>query len=80
MRYFKTSCVALLKLLSKLLRGILCHVNVIPLNPTSGYGGAPTPKAGVDEFIRILGEHGIPCTPRTRRGIDIDGNLDDDLA
>ena len=59
---------------SKLLRGILCHVNVIPLNPTSGYGGSPTPKAGVDEFIRILGEHGIPCTPRTRRGIEIDGS------
>jgi 23S rRNA (adenine2503-C2)-methyltransferase len=58
--------------LGQLLRGLHCHVNVIPLNPTSGFGGKPTPKAGVDEFIRILGEFGVPCTPRTRRGIDID--------
>ena len=47
-------------------------MNVIPLNPTGGFGGKPTPKAGVDEFIRILNEYGVPCTPRTRRGIDID--------
>ena len=26
----------------------------------------------MDEFIRILNEYGVPCTPRTRRGIDID--------
>ena len=39
--------------LGKLLRGILCHVNVIPLNPTTGYGGKPTSKAGVQEFVRI---------------------------
>ena len=58
--------------LGTLLRGMLCHVNVIPLNPTSGFGGKPTPKAGVDEFIRILGTYGVPATPRTRRGIDID--------
>ena len=58
--------------LGQLLRGMLCHVNVIPLNPTAGFGGKPTSKQGVDEFIRILGENGVPCTPRTRRGIDID--------
>ena len=58
--------------LGKLLQGMLCHVNVIPLNPTAGFGGRPTPKAGVDEFIRILKSYGITATPRTRRGIDID--------
>jgi 23S rRNA (adenine2503-C2)-methyltransferase len=26
----------------------------------------------VEEFVRILAEYGVPCTPRTRRGIDID--------
>jgi 23S rRNA (adenine2503-C2)-methyltransferase len=30
--------------LGKLLEGMLCHVNVIPLNPTDGFGGKPTPK------------------------------------
>lgn len=58
--------------LGKLLQGMLCHVNVIPLNPTAGFGGRPTPKAGVDEFIRVLKTYGVAATPRTRRGIDID--------
>ena len=34
--------------------GLLCHVNVIPLNPTEGYAGRPTSKAGVLHFIQIL--------------------------
>ena len=55
--------------LGNLLRGLHCHVNVIPLNPTALYGGKPTPKAGVDEFIRVLGEYGVTATPRTRRGM-----------
>jgi hypothetical protein len=58
--------------LGRLLKGLHCHINVIPLNPTGGFGGKPTPKAGVDEFIRVLGEYGVIATPRTRRGIDID--------
>lgn len=59
--------------LGALLQGLLCHVNVIPLNPTQGYGGRPSPKAAVDEFCRVLTSvYGVPCTPRTRRGIDID--------
>lgn len=57
--------------LGNLLRGLHCHVNVIPLNPTALYGGKPTPKAGVDEFIRVLGEYGVTATPRTRRGIHV---------
>lgn len=59
--------------LGRLLQGMLCHVNVIPLNPTSGFTeGRPTSKAGVDEFCRILSQYGVTATPRTRRGIDID--------
>jgi 23S rRNA (adenine2503-C2)-methyltransferase len=30
--------------LGRLLKGMLCHVNVIPLNPTKGYDGRPTSK------------------------------------
>lgn len=30
--------------LGKLLQGMLCHVNVIPLNPTKGFDGTPTSK------------------------------------
>ena len=33
--------------LGRLLQGLLCHVNLIPLNPTGGYDGAPSdPGAG----------------------------------
>eukprot|EP01035_Chromulina_nebulosa_P018698 gene18698-24457_t len=68
--------------LGSLLQGLLCHVNVIPLNPTKGFDGKPTSKAGVDEFVNILQEYGIPATTRIRRGIDINagcGQLKADL-
>ncbi len=58
--------------LGRLLKGLLCHVNVIPLNPTGGYGGAPSNRERVDAFAQILEElYGIPTTVRMRRGIDI---------
>lgn len=69
--------------LGKLLQGLLCHVNVIPLNPTNGFDGKATSKEGVNAFCSILEDkYGISCTPRTRRGIDIDagcGQLKADL-
>lgn len=53
------------------LRGMLCHVNVIPLNPTPGYDGKPTSVKDARHFCAILEGHGIPCTIRVRRGIEI---------
>ena len=50
----------------------MCHVNVIPLNPTSKYLGAPAQADAVAAFCATLGKYGIPATPRLRRGIDID--------
>lgn len=58
--------------LGRLLRGILCHVNLIPLNPTGGYVGRPSDPARVDAFVDALAAHGVPATVRVRRGIDID--------
>ena len=58
--------------LAALLRGLLCHVNVIPLNPTAGYEGAPSDPERVGAFVRTLEERGVPATVRMRRGIDID--------
>ncbi len=58
--------------LGGLLQGLNCHVNLIPLNPTGGYDGAPTEQADANRFVAILGEHGVPGTLRVRRGIDID--------
>lgn len=58
--------------LATLLKGLLCHVNVIPLNPTQGYEGAPSDPQRVNHFVRTLEKNGIPATVRMRRGIDID--------
>lgn len=54
-----------------LLAGLLCHVNLIPLNPTSAspYGRTPYPQ--VKQFERILRNAGIPTTLRVEKGIEI---------
>ncbi len=57
--------------LAALLKGLLCHVNAIPLNPTTGYAGQATTKERAAAFKEILEQNGIPCTIRMRRGIDI---------
>lgn len=53
------------------LKGMLCHVNAIPLNPTTGYSGQPTDRERARAFKETLEQAGIPCTIRMRRGIDI---------
>jgi 23S rRNA (adenine2503-C2)-methyltransferase len=53
------------------LKGLLCHVNAIPLNPTQGYSGQATTRERAEIFKDILSQAGIPCTIRLRRGIDI---------
>jgi 23S rRNA (adenine2503-C2)-methyltransferase len=49
----------------------LCHVNVIPLNPTSGFAGKATTRERAIAFKSELERLNIPCTIRVRRGIDI---------
>ena len=57
--------------LAALLKGLLCHVNAIPLNPTTGYNGTATDRGRAQAFQETLEGAGIPCTIRMRRGIDI---------
>lgn len=52
-------------------KGLTCHVNVIPLNPTRGYPGHPSSRQRVAAFREVLLRHGIPCSVRVRRGLDI---------
>jgi hypothetical protein len=61
------------RLLSGLKHGsaALCHVNVIPLNPTQKFSGQATTMERARAFQAILEQQGIPCTIRIRRGIDI---------
>ena len=56
----------------RLLLGQRCQVNLIPLNPTAGFGGAPSRSEAAKRFQQILAdEFAIPSTVRQRRGIDI---------
>ena len=57
--------------LAGLLQGLLCHVNLIPLNPTPGSPMQPSPYERVSAFRDELERLGIPTTVRMRRGIDI---------
>jgi len=56
----------------KLIGTLPSHLNLIPLNPTAGYGGGPSRSDAARRFQRILADdYGIPSTVRLRRGIDI---------
>lgn len=57
--------------LGQLVEGMLCHVNLIPLNPTAGYAGSPSSRARVEAFQQELSRYGVSSTVRVRRGIDI---------
>ena len=57
--------------LTALLSGIDSHVNLIPLNPTSGFNGTATAAPDATQFQSILKSAGIPSTVRQRRGIDV---------
>ena len=55
------------------IRSDMVHINVIPLNPTGGFGGSPSGRSRVNAFVQLLAdEFNIIATPRMRRGIDID--------
>jgi 23S rRNA (adenine2503-C2)-methyltransferase len=56
--------------LGKLLRGTDIHVNLIPLNPTPGFGVPASPR--VDAFAAELRKAGANVTVRDTRGRDID--------
>ena len=52
----------------------LCHVNLIPLNPTPSYRGKDPERANAISFKDILNRNGISCTIRMRRGLDINAS------
>ena len=53
------------------IRGMNCHVNLIPLNPTRGYQGLASRDENVSRFQALLEGYGISTTVRLRRGIEI---------
>jgi 23S rRNA (adenine2503-C2)-methyltransferase len=57
--------------LAKLLRGTLCHVNVIPLNPVDVLPYERPAPEDIERFASVLQAAGIPTTVRYSRGVDI---------
>lgn len=58
--------------LGELLAGLLCHVNLIPVNPVpeTGYR-QPSPRV-TEEFARIVASHGVRVSVRKEKGAGID--------
>jgi len=54
------------------LKGSLCHVNLIPVNPVKEAGYRGSAKDKVHQFAEILSVQGIPVTVRRTLGEDIE--------
>ena len=59
--------------LAKKLRGIMCHVNLIPLNPVKERGLAGVTRQHAYEFCDWLTSMHVSATVRREMGADIDG-------
>ena len=59
------------KRLLKLLRGMLCHVNLIPVNPVQETGFKQSSRQSVERFRQVLEQGGIAATVRREMGADI---------
>ncbi len=58
--------------LARLLKGLPCHVNLIPYNPTTENFERPSWGA-IDRFQRILRKQGIAATVRHEHGTEVQG-------
>ena len=57
--------------LSRLLHGLLCHVNLIPLNVAAGGVFNTASRECVAAFRQVLEDERVPVTVRVGRGLDI---------
>jgi len=57
--------------LLKLVSGMLCHINLIPVNEVKETGFISSDKKSVENFRQILEKGGIPATVRREMGSDI---------
>ena len=61
------------KLLQEALQGMLCHVNLIPLNEVAETGLKGTGRQRAREIAEQLEQAGVPATVRRELGSEIDG-------
>ncbi|SHJ55607.1 23S rRNA m(2)A-2503 methyltransferase [Clostridium cavendishii DSM 21758] len=59
------------KALGKLLKGMLCHVNLIPVNEIKENEFRRPSKSDIDRFAEILKGYGVEATVRREMGTDI---------
>ncbi len=57
--------------LANLVKGMLCHVNLIPLNPEPSSRYSPPTSESIDAFADVLRYQGLPVTVRRERGQEI---------
>ncbi len=62
--------------MARKLSPLLCHVNVIPLNPIPDSPFQPSTGVETERFVEILRAGGVPTTIRLRRGIEINAAVD----
>ena len=60
--------------LGQKLHGMLCHVNLIPVNDVTGAGYHKSSIERQQSFIHILQQYGITATVRRTLGSDIDAS------
>lgn len=61
-------------LLASKLKGMLCHVNLIPVNEVAESPFKPSGSERVERFVKILEKNGINATVRRKLGSDIDAS------
>ena len=62
-----------LRALLDLCRGLLCHINLLPMNPVEGAPFQPATEKIVRHWMRTLEAEGVEISIRKSRGSDIDG-------
>ncbi|MBR0415429.1 MAG: 23S rRNA (adenine(2503)-C(2))-methyltransferase RlmN [Clostridia bacterium] len=60
--------------LGKKLRGMLAHVNLIPVNPVKENTFHKSDRARMERFIAVLNEYGVTATVRRTLGADINAS------
>ena len=60
--------------LAAMLKGMLCHVNLIPVNNVTGAGYSKSTRKRQQSFMNILSQRGVNATVRRTLGSDIDAS------
>lgn len=57
--------------LARLLKGIQCNINVLPVNPVEEFNWRPPSQGAIEIFCNILEKHGLVVTIRKKKGSHI---------